>query len=127
MRPRSVAVCVTMVSASVQMMGADSWWAWKRFSAALDARCASKNLHLLPYAELPDVIDTFSKRLSAREKKRVETAVADRCNEVQMGASCGNEAFLRVMIERNRLDEFAEFVCALPKRCTAQSACEEIQ
>ena len=125
MKPRSVGLCAAMAGCLAQVAGADDWWAWKRYTAALETRCPAKRLNLIPYGELPDVIDDFSKRLSKRERKLVSAAVTDRCKHVQMGASCGNEAFLRVMIKRNRVGEFAAFVCALPERCTAQSECRQ--
>lgn len=122
---RSLGVSVFIISASMQMSGAGGWWAWKRYTVELKNLCPAKHLEWMPYGELPDVIDDFSTRLTASDLKRVEAAEADRCKDVQMGASCGNEGFLRVMIEQSRLREFADFVCALPERCTAQSECKQ--
>ncbi len=105
----------------------DSWWAWKQYTAALSKQCPQKHLQLLAFGDLPDVIDEFGTRLSVSDKRSIERAVKDRCSKVGFGASCGNEAFLRVMVQKHRLDEFTAFVCQLPESCTAQSECTQDQ
>ena len=125
---RSASLAVLVFGCARSGFSTDNpWWAWKRYRAALSKQCPQKRLELLPFGDLPDVIDEFGSRLSVSERRLIEHAVKDRCSGVGFGASCGNEAFLRVMIQRHRLDEFTTFVCQLPESCTAQSECTQDQ
>ena len=103
----------------------DRWWASKGYYAELGKRCPQKHLDLLAFGELPDVMDAFSKQLSKADLERIRKAEAERCGDDSIGASCANEGFLRVVTQQNRLGDFATFVCALPKHCTAQSECKQ--
>lgn len=103
----------------------DPWWASKRYYAELGKRCPQKHLEYLAYGELPDIMDEFRNRFSEADRERIRKAEAQRCGPDAFGASCGNESFLRFMVKRNRLGEFAKFVCAVHQHCTAQAECEQ--
>ena len=111
-------------SAQTEAGARDGWWASKRYYTGLAQQCPQKHLDLMAYGELPDLIDAFGKRLSKAEWAAIRRAEADRCGADAIGASCGNEGFLRVMVERKRLGEFVQFVCALPEHCTERAECE---
>lgn len=100
---------------------------WKTFNARLHQFCGPKKLDLLSPAELLDVVESFTANLPPEQQHMAKNYEDQACANSPAGAACQNTGFLQAAAHANLLDRFAAQVCVLPKKCSRQSECIEVE